>query len=200
MQLVIDKLDSLIFLIPVYYVISSISMVHSIILFIGSFVLHVFVSYLVWKLGLKKNSISGQEGDLYYSEFIELLPAHYLFRWWPPSRLQIRNYCLRFSSCIGLITDILDGLIARLFNMKTEFGARLDSLADVGLYINALIGGIVFKWEAVAPHAWMVVTFVLFYVAMELMSYLKFRSHASLHLYSSKVGGYIQGVFLFYSL
>ncbi len=99
--------------------------------------------------------------------------------------------------CIGLITDILDGLIARLFNMKTEFGARLDSLADVGLYINALIGGIVFKWEAVAPHAWMVVTFVLFYVAMELMSYLKFRSHASLHLYSSKVGGYIQGVFFF---
>jgi len=55
LQLVIDKLDSLIFLMPVYYVISSISMVHSIILFIGSFVLHVFVSYLVWKLGLKKN-------------------------------------------------------------------------------------------------------------------------------------------------
>jgi hypothetical protein len=25
--------------------------------------------------------------------------------------------------------------------MQTELGAKLDSLADIGLYINALIGG-----------------------------------------------------------
>ena len=43
--------------------------------------------------------------------------------------------------CINSITDILDRFIAGVFNMRTELGAKLDSLADIGLYINALIGG-----------------------------------------------------------
>jgi len=29
--------------------------------------------------------------------------------------------------CVNLVTDILDGLIARMFNLKTKFGAKLDS-------------------------------------------------------------------------
>ena len=32
--------------------------------------------------------------------------------------------------CISLITDILDGLIARTFRMESKLGARLDSFAD----------------------------------------------------------------------
>jgi len=31
---------------------------------------------------------------------------------------------------ISLITDILDGLIARGFQIQTSFGAKLDSIAD----------------------------------------------------------------------
>ena len=42
--------------------------------------------------------------------------------------------------CINLITDILDGLIARTFKLQTRFGARLDSLADVTTYISAILG------------------------------------------------------------
>jgi Phosphatidylglycerophosphate synthase len=41
---------------------------------------------------------------------------------------------------INLISDILDGLIARLFNLQTEFGAKLDSVADIGTYLMAFIG------------------------------------------------------------
>lgn len=52
---------------------------------------------------------------------------------------------------INLITDILDGFIARKFNMQTEFGARLDSIADVGTYILAVIGIFIFKAEDFAP-------------------------------------------------
>src|SRR5580765_5064165 len=40
---------------------------------------------------------------------------------------------------ISLITDILDGLIARLFKMQTKIGAKLDSWADTGTYILAFI-------------------------------------------------------------
>ncbi len=46
---------------------------------------------------------------------------------------------------INLITDILDGLIARAFKIQTEFGARLDSIADIGTYILAIVGILIFK-------------------------------------------------------
>src|SRR3546814_12982871 len=39
---------------------------------------------------------------------------------------------------VNLITDILDGLIARVFRLQTELGAKLDSLADIGTYLMAL--------------------------------------------------------------
>src|SRR5674476_587142 len=41
---------------------------------------------------------------------------------------------------INLITDVLDGFIARKFNLQTEFGARLDSFADIGMYVLAFVG------------------------------------------------------------
>jgi cardiolipin synthase (CMP-forming) len=41
---------------------------------------------------------------------------------------------------INLVTDVLDGLIARAFNLETEFGARLDSMADNFTYVLAILG------------------------------------------------------------
>ncbi|MEL6651216.1 MAG: CDP-alcohol phosphatidyltransferase family protein, partial [Bacteroidota bacterium] len=47
--------------------------------------------------------------------------------------------------CVNLITDILDGMIARIFKMQTEIGARLDSIADLGTYVLAILGIFLFK-------------------------------------------------------
>ena len=55
LQLFVDKLDSLLVLIPVYYVIIDISIIQVIFLLLLSFLIHVFLSFTVWKLGLKKN-------------------------------------------------------------------------------------------------------------------------------------------------
>ena len=40
---------------------------------------------------------------------------------------------------IGMITDFLDGNIARIFNMKTEFGRKFDMLADRFLFVGAIV-------------------------------------------------------------
>ena len=53
---------------------------------------------------------------------------------------------------INLITDILDGAVARIFNLRTEFGAKLDSLADDGTIILAILGIVYFKLEEFAPY------------------------------------------------
>ena len=99
--------------------------------------------------------------------------------------------------CINLITDILDGFIARTFNLKTEFGARLDSIADVGTYILAFVGILKFKLEQFNDTIWMLWLLLILFILSNMLSIIKFRKFPSLHLYSMKVGGYAQGIFFF---
>jgi CDP-diacylglycerol--glycerol-3-phosphate 3-phosphatidyltransferase len=99
--------------------------------------------------------------------------------------------------CINLITDVLDGLIARTFNMKTEIGAKLDSIADTGTFILAFLGLYLFRWNVLQDYAFPFLLFVSLFIVCNLLSLLKFKRLPSLHLYSWKIGGYIQGTFLF---
>jgi CDP-diacylglycerol--glycerol-3-phosphate 3-phosphatidyltransferase len=98
---------------------------------------------------------------------------------------------------INLITDILDGFIARTFNMATKIGARLDSLADIGSYILAVTGMVLFKWVEVAPHKFMLYLFLCIYLLPEIYAFLKYKTYLSFHIYSCKIGGYLQGFFFF---
>lgn len=98
---------------------------------------------------------------------------------------------------INLITDILDGLIARAFNMQTEFGARLDSIADIGTYILAIMGIFIFKAPEFKPYLTSFYVFIFLFLSSNLLSLIKFKRLPSLHLYSWKIGGYIQGFFFF---
>lgn len=99
--------------------------------------------------------------------------------------------------CINLVTDILDGWIARTFNMVTEIGAKLDSLADNGTFILAFLGIFLFKKPDFEPHLFSFGTFIGLFVLINVFSLLKFHQTPSLHLYSVKIGGYIQGFFFF---
>ena len=99
--------------------------------------------------------------------------------------------------CINLITDILDGLIARLFKLETEFGARLDSIADAGTFILALAGMLVFEYDFVSGHSVFFILLALLYAAGLAVSFIRFGRMPSLHLYSFKISGYLQGIFLF---
>ena len=99
--------------------------------------------------------------------------------------------------CINLVTDILDGLIARILNMKTEIGARLDSIADLGTYILAFLGIFLFKASDFKPHLLSFLVFISLFFVSYLLSLIRFGRFPSLHLYSWKIGGYIQGFFFF---
>ena len=99
--------------------------------------------------------------------------------------------------CINLVTDILDGLIARAFKLQTRFGARLDSLADIGTYILASCGVFKFKWPEISQSVMWIYVFLGTYGLSLFVSIIRFGKFPSLHLYSCKTGGYIQGIFFF---
>lgn len=96
---------------------------------------------------------------------------------------------------ISLNTDVWDGWIARRFNQRTAIGARLDSLADIGVYIAALTGIIHFKIDLLGTDAWLFYVFVSCYLIVTLSPLIKFGKIQSFHLYSIKLGGYLQGIF-----
>ena len=96
---------------------------------------------------------------------------------------------------INLLTDALDGIIARMLHLQTEFGARLDSIADFGTYIAAIAGVFFFKASDFQPHLVSFFVFIFLLCFAHILSLIKFRRLPSLHLYSWKIGGYIQGAF-----
>lgn len=96
---------------------------------------------------------------------------------------------------ISLNTDVWDGFIARRFNQQTAIGARIDSLADIGVYITALTGIIVFKIGDFGADKWLYYLFVASYIITHLSPLIKFGKIQSFHLWSIKLGGYLQGIF-----
>lgn len=99
--------------------------------------------------------------------------------------------------CVSLISDVLDGNIARYFKLQTNFGAALDNLADFGTYILAIVGIYVFKWQEIAPYAWSLYVFVAVLLLSYVVAFVRFKKIPGLHLYSAVSSGYAQGVFIF---
>lgn len=96
----------------------------------------------------------------------------------------------------ALLTDIADGLVARVFHLESRLGAMLDTLADTGLLFVALYGVWVFHPEVLHEHAWLCGTAVALWVLEDLAALARYRRLSSFHTYSSKIVGNLLGVFV----
>lgn len=97
---------------------------------------------------------------------------------------------------INLLTDILDGYIARHYNMQTEQGALLDSWADVGSYIIAFAGVYKFHSYIYQDYPIFIIIYIGLYIAQMIISKIKYGQWvAGWHSYAIKINGYFQGFF-----
>ncbi|TVR34883.1 MAG: CDP-alcohol phosphatidyltransferase family protein [Spirochaetaceae bacterium] len=99
--------------------------------------------------------------------------------------------------CINLVSDILDGQIARRFGLVTRLGGALDNLADMGTYALALYGIFRFRWAEIRPHAWLLYLFLAVFVLSYVVAFVRFGKIPGLHLYAAVAAGYLQGAFFF---
>ncbi len=108
-----------------------------------------------------------------------------------------REYLFSIFLCINLFTDFLDGFIARTFHLVTRIGARLDSLGDYGTYFLAFGGVFKFKSADLVHHGWILYLFAALYLTSHVIHIIRFGNFPSMHLYSFKTTGYIQGLLFF---
>lgn len=97
---------------------------------------------------------------------------------------------------VGLITDALDGYIARKRNNTTEHGAHLDSAGDATIFLGAAIGVVLFETTFFEQHIILIVIAIGLYFIQLGLAYWRYGQSSSFHTYSAKTAAVVQGIFL----
>ena len=111
--------------------------------------------------------------------------------------LQFITACLL---TFAFLTDAIDGFIARHFNMASERGARLDSIADASLFVAATFCFVYFLTEFVSDHIYTIGTALGLYFIQLLLAFIKYGRPSSFHTYLAKSAAVLQGTFFLVAL
>jgi phosphatidylglycerophosphate synthase len=93
----------------------------------------------------------------------------------------------------ALGTDAVDGYLARRLRVSSPLGARLDSYADLSLFLSTLLSLVWLFPEFMAKHAWLVAGVLSSYLLADLLGYLKFRRLTSYHTRGAKLSAVLLG-------
>jgi phosphatidylglycerophosphate synthase len=106
------------------------------------------------------------------------------------------SYYVGLGLIIGGLTDALDGYLARRFDLTSKFGSQFDSLADHILGTSAIVWLLMLEPAVFQDNTVIFLIAVFLYLVRMVVGWVKFKRIANLHLYSGKVYGGIQIVFL----
>jgi phosphatidylglycerophosphate synthase len=96
----------------------------------------------------------------------------------------------------ALLSDILDGAIARHFGYVSKLGSLLDSVADLLTFIAAACGIWRFPAAVLASHRIAFWLLVGFWIGGALAGYLRYGRLASFHTVLSRIAAYVLGIFV----
>ncbi len=102
----------------------------------------------------------------------------------------------RWLLIAALISDIVDGWVARRFGLQSRIGAMLDSAADVMTLLSATVGIMVFHPEVPREHGFGIALVLGGWILVGMIALLRYRRLSSFHTYASKAAGYALGFFL----
>jgi CDP-diacylglycerol--glycerol-3-phosphate 3-phosphatidyltransferase len=96
----------------------------------------------------------------------------------------------------ALVSDILDGLIARAFRITSQLGAKLDSAADALLLPTAAYGVWVFHPAVALEHRAAFTLVLALWIGEYLAALLRYGRLSSFHTYGARIAAYALGIFV----
>jgi cardiolipin synthase len=100
-----------------------------------------------------------------------------------------------FLAClvVALVSDIVDGQLARRLNLASELGVRLDSRADLFTYCSVPLATYWLRPDLVSTLRVPFIAAVASYAIPVIIGFLKFRSLTSYHTLMAGVAAYLLG-------
>jgi CDP-diacylglycerol--glycerol-3-phosphate 3-phosphatidyltransferase len=96
----------------------------------------------------------------------------------------------------ALLSDILDGVIARSFNLTSPLGAMLDSIGDALVMVAGAYGLWEFRPEFVHAQGIYILMVLGLWLLEMLVSFWRYGRLSSFHTYAVRVGAYALGIFV----
>ena len=88
------------------------------------------------------------------------------------------------------LTDMIDGFIARKCKITSQFGAKLDSIADMIFVFVSILKIIPFIEISVAIYIWIIII-VLIKVFNIILGYIQYKKLTLLHTIANKITGFV---------
>lgn len=96
----------------------------------------------------------------------------------------------------SLLSDMLDGFLARRLKISSDHGASLDSIGDALLFILAVVGIAVFETDFILENL-VLISFALDPYFFQLgLAFWKYGKPSSFHTYMAKLAALVQGAFI----
>ena len=95
---------------------------------------------------------------------------------------------------LGLVSDVLDGALARRLGQESDFGARLDQWADFALWVAFPLGAWWLWPEIVRREAPYVILAVVCLLLPTAIAYAKYRAVPGYHTRSAKLDSVLMGI------
>ena len=93
-----------------------------------------------------------------------------------------------------LISDAVDGYLARHFQQTSTLGAKLDGWADLAMWMSALLG-IWFLWPEIIKRELFFVLFALVcYLLPMIVGFIKYGKVPIYHCWSAKIQAVMMGI------
>lgn len=86
-----------------------------------------------------------------------------------------------------LLSDVLDGFIARILDQTSELGARLDSYGDILTYLATLLAAWWLWPDLIKAELHYIITAVIVYILPAFFALVKFGKLASYHTWITKI-------------
>ena len=109
---------------------------------------------------------------------------------------QENRYAFGVLLVAALVSDILDGLLARALSLESQLGALLDSTADALLLPVAAYGVWVFHPDIVRTYRGAFALVLLLWLGEYLVAFWRYRRLSSFHTYLARAAAYAMGIFV----